>query len=69
MAGPPTRRSCTQCGLVYIGRVTGCRREHCPEVGPERCECGQALTDVHPASRADGRLEGTCPEHGHVVAA
>jgi hypothetical protein len=32
------------------------------------CECGLPLTDVHPASRHDGRLEGTCPEHGHMVA-
>ena len=31
--------------------------------------CGSVLLDWHPASRADGKVEGTCPEHGHVVAA
>ena len=35
-----------------------------------RCShCSAVLTDPHPASRADGKLEGDCHDHGHVVAA
>ena len=36
----------------------------------ETCSiCSAELLEWHPASRADGRVEGTCPEHGLVVAA
>jgi len=38
---------------------------------PARCSeagCRNLLQNLHPASRLDGRLEGSCPEHGLVVA-
>jgi hypothetical protein len=35
---------------------------------PARCpECGRII-DAWPASRADGRWEGKCPQHGIVPA-
>jgi hypothetical protein len=36
---------------------------------PRCVDCATALVDWHPASRADGKVEGLCIDHGHVVAA
>lgn len=40
-----------------------------PDESPPRCpECATILSNPYPASRRDGGLEGTCPEHGAVPA-
>jgi hypothetical protein len=46
---------------------------HGEEAGPERpaarCpRCAVVLQNLHPASRADGRWEGWCEEHGTLPA-
>jgi hypothetical protein len=42
--------------------------DHYLDPSPARCPECSTIIDAHPASRKDGRWEGTCPEHGVVVA-